>query len=265
MSAIMVVVPVLGRAKAIRPLIESLRASSSESWYLLFLCSPGDATVEECESHTRDEKNMQTWIVTWTPEVGGDWARKINYAATQTYVGEDGFYLLGATDLRFHPGWDRAALRVAEETGVGVIGTNDLGNATVMRGHHSTHPLVRGDYAREWGTIDEKGKILHEGYLHQWVDTELCETAMARGQWAFAADSRVEHLHPFWHKGEMDDTYKKALSTTHEDHRLYGKRRRLWRQRSPLLHDLDYQREGVVELPVDPERSISWPLRPSVG
>jgi hypothetical protein len=77
--------------------------------------------------------------------------------------------------------------------------------------------------------------VVHEGYSHQWVDTELVETAMARGQWAFAKDSHVEHLHPFWHKGEMDATYEKALSTTRFDHRLYGQRRALWHRRSALL------------------------------
>jgi hypothetical protein len=227
-----ILIPVLGREKAIRPLLESIENSTSVEWALLFLCSPGDSTADVCAGFTRGTSHMNTYIVGWSPEEGGDWARKINMGAFEL---EEPFVLLGATDLKFHPGWDVEALKVAEETGAGVIGTNDMGNATVMRGDHSTHPLVRMSYVDEYGTIDEHGKILHEGYSHQWPDTELVETAKARGQWAFAANSRVEHLHPFWHKGQMDSTYEKALSTSAEDHRLFGKRRRLWHARSPLL------------------------------
>ena len=117
---------------------------------------------------------------------------------------------------------------MAEDTTAGVIGTNDLGNATVMRGLHSTHPFVRRSYVEERGTIDEPGKCVHEGYSHQWVDTELIDTAKRRGQWAFAKHSHVEHMHPFWKKGTMDATYEQALSTSKEDYALYQERRLLW-------------------------------------
>jgi hypothetical protein len=198
----------------------SIRVGTSVSRRVIFLCSPGD----EEEIIVCQRTGAEVQIVEW--EAGhGDWARKINYGFT---LSEDPFVLLGADDLAFHSGWDTAALEVAERTGAGVIGTNDLGNATVMAGKHSTHPLVRRSYIDEYGTVDERGKILHEGYRHQWVDTELVETAKARGQWAFAKDSRVEHLHPFWHKGKMDATYKKALSTPQEDHHLFANRRNLW-------------------------------------
>lgn len=229
MSSIAILVPVLGRAGIIPSLVEGIRSSTISPWRALFLCSPDDTEANEvCLNLSIDDPHVQRRIVAWDPGPG-DWARKINLGFRETI--ED-FCLLGATDLRFHQGWDTNALAQADWTAAGVIGTNDLGNATVMRGHHSTHPLVRRSYIEEYGTIDEPGKIVHEGYLHQWVDTELCETAMARGEWAFAADSHVEHLHPFWHKGEMDETYRKALSTPHEDHRLYRARRVLWQ------HDL---------------------------
>ena len=155
----------------------------------------------------------------------GDWARKINHGFTTT---RSDFVLLGADDLLFHPAWDVYAVEVAETSGAGVIGTNDLGNRTVMNGLHSTHPLVRRSYVEEFGTIDEPGKCLHEGYSHQWVDTELVETAKMRGQWAFAKGSHVEHLHPLWKKSTMDSTYEKALSTSQQDHAHFRSRQHLW-------------------------------------
>lgn len=218
-SAIAILIPVLGRRKLAGPLVKNIHTATTVEHSILFLCSPGDPAARAYR-----QTGERTITVDW--EAGhGDWARKINLGYAET---DEDFILLGATDLKFHPSWDTEVLRVASESNAGVIGTNDLGNATVMKGHHSTHPLVRRSYVDEYGTIDEEGKVLHEGYQHQWVDAELCETAKHRGQWAFAKHSKVEHLHPFWHKGEMDEVYKKALSTSREDHRHYGQRRRLW-------------------------------------
>lgn len=230
MNSIVILVPVLGRGDAVARMTRSVRRTQDHRvpWSLLFLCSPGDdegnAAVAAIKNEFALDQRIGSIEVPWEPG-GGDWAKKINFGYRHTIAD---FMLLGATDLEFHGGWQIAALEVARQTGAGVIGTNDLGNATVMRGHHSTHPLVRRAYIDEYGTIDEERTVVHEGYQHQWVDTELCETAKARGQWAFAKDSRVEHLHPFWHKGRMDATYVKALSTPHEDHRLWGQRRHMW-------------------------------------
>jgi hypothetical protein len=216
---ILILVPVLGRAQAIRPLVESLTVTNTP-YTVLFLCSPADVDAH----HQCVQTGFRTEVVEWDAG-NGDWAKKINYGIG-VYQGAD-WFLLGATDLRFHQGWDTEALAVAESTGCHVIGTNDLGNATVMAGRHSTHPFVHRDYV-ERGTWDEPGKLLHEGYAHQWVDTELIETAKLRGEWAFAAKSHVEHLHPFWHKGTMDATYEKALSTSYQDNQLFKRRQRLW-------------------------------------
>ena len=224
---VVILVPVLGRAKAIEPLVFSIVTSTTMPWHVRFLCSPGDREATDvCIMLAERDHRISTRIVPWEPG-GGDWARKINLGYEET---DEEFMLLGATDLRFHPRWDFEALYVAEETGAGVIGTNDLGNALVMRGGHSTHPLVHRAYIDGHGTIDEPEKVLHEGYSHQWVDTELVQTAQARGHWAFAFKSHVEHLHPFWHKGKMDATYEKALSTPRPDQRLFRQRSRLWRR-----------------------------------
>jgi hypothetical protein len=130
------------------------------------------------------------------------------------------FVLLGASDLLFHSGWDVEALRVAEQTGAGVIGTNDLANPAVKAGRHSTHPLVRRSYIDEvGGTFDQgPGVVYFEGYDHQCVDNELCIAATKRKQWAFAKESKVQHLHPIFDKTiSMDDTYRRGLAKGKED------------------------------------------------
>jgi hypothetical protein len=47
-----------------------------------------------------------------------------------------------------------------------------------MAGRHSTHSLVTRDYVERFGTIDEAGVVLHEGYPHEFVDDEFVQTAM---------------------------------------------------------------------------------------
>ena len=59
--------------------------------------------------HHTDEQFV---IVDW--QAGpGDYAKKMNRGLELT---SDPFLLLAADDLRFHPGWDTALLRVAERS-----------------------------------------------------------------------------------------------------------------------------------------------------
>ena len=84
-------------------------------------------------------------------------------------------------------------------------------------------------YIEEFGTIDERGKVLHEGYEHEYVDNEFIETAKHRGEFIHAEHAIVEHLHPDWGKAEVDDTYRLGRSQTNRDKALFRKRRKLWR------------------------------------
>lgn len=200
-----VVVPMLGRPGRVDQLLESLYpADEGIELIPVFVVSPDDDEVQRAVADSGEN-----YIVMARPPEGGDFARKVNAAYKAT---EGEWLFLGASDLRFHKGWASTAVSVGEDYGVGVIGTDDMGNPTVVRGHHSTHSLVRRSYIDQMGGgWDGPGVVYHEGYFHQYVDTELVTAAQVRGQWVFAHGSRVEHLHPFWRKGEMDDTYRRAL------------------------------------------------------
>lgn len=217
---IAILVPVLGRPRRARPLVTNIRKMTSVEHRILFLCSPGD----DAEIAAVLKTSADFIVVDWAPGPG-DFARKINYGYRLT---QEPFIQIGADDLVFHRGWDTAALILAEETGMGVIGTNDLHNPRVVSGRHSTHPLIRRSYIEEQGgTVDHTGDIFSEGYDHQYVDDELVLTAKMRGQWAFAEHSHVEHKHPYFGLAKVDDTYRKALQETRADHRLFVRRQRL--------------------------------------
>lgn len=227
-----VLAPVLLRPSRVRSLIDSVRAAAPPMppLALLFLVSPNDAEEQRAVEDALQDAYTAAWVhalvVPWD-HGPGDYARKINHGADWARERGADWLLLGADDLRFHRGWLEAALAAHEETGACVVGTNDLGNSRVTAGLHSTHPLVHTDYL-ECGTIDEPGKLLHEGYHHNFCDTELVETAKRRGTWAFARDSRVEHLHHLWGKAPNDQVYEVGGRTFPQDQVVHTRRRPLW-------------------------------------
>lgn len=182
------------------------------------MCTSGDtAEIEAVEAAGADHLD-----VTYQPR--GDYARKINIAYTAT---AEPWLFLAADDLQFHPGWlEQAAAHVVGT--VGVVGTNDLGNPRVIRGEHATHCLVTRSYVDAHGTIDELGKVLHEGYHHEYVDDELVGTAKHRDAWAFADSSIVEHLHPHWNKAPSDEIYDAQAVRMRASRDHFLQRRRLW-------------------------------------
>jgi hypothetical protein len=134
--------------------------------------------------------------------------------------------MFGADDLAFHPGWLPAAQRLMSPT-VGVVGTQDLCNPRVIRGEHATHCLVARWYTR-LGSIDNPRQVLHEGYVHEFVDDEFVATARHRGAFAFAHDSIVEHLHPDAGKAPMDDLYAARRPRMRAGRDVFRHRQHLW-------------------------------------
>lgn len=219
--SVLVVCPVLGRPHRIVPFLQSLEASQREVLLgVMFVVSHSD----RAERRMLERVQAPHCVVPWEPD-RGDFARKTNWGMQSS---EYEWLFSAGDDLAFGHGWADEALAVAEKTGKRFIATNDLHNPLVKRGQHATHPLVHRSYV-ELGTIDEPGKLYHEGYDHQCVDVEATETAMMRREFAFAARSRVEHLHFLWRKSERDPTYDKAMRHGHDDKRLLQQRRHLWR------------------------------------
>jgi glycosyltransferase involved in cell wall biosynthesis len=218
--SISVLVPVLGRPANAAPLVESLDASSEAQHELIFICTPGDEEqIAACQ---------ETWanilVVTWQPE--RDYGRKMN--AGYRHARHD-WILLGADDVSFDPGWDTELLRVAEESGKRVIGSNDMANRLVMRGAFSTHPLVARSYVEEHGGgLEGPGLIVSDAYEHNFPDRELACLAMKRGEWAFAKNAVVRHNHPAFGGGKQDATYNRGRDTFLDDQTLFWERSAQW-------------------------------------
>lgn len=220
-ATLLVVAPVLGRPLNAQLVADSLREATQVDYRLLFVCSHGD----DAEIAAVQATGAEMLVVPWVPGKG-DYARKINLGYSR---GREPWLFQAADDLRFTPGWDAVALGVAERSGVGVVGTNDMGNPRVMRGQASTHSLISRAYVEEHGGEHGRlGTVLHPGYWHNFCDEELVDLARSRSLFGFARRSYVEHLHPHWNKAEGDATYERGQSTFHRDQSLYQQRRRQW-------------------------------------
>lgn len=214
---LVILVPMLGRAHRVEPLLDSIHEATPTA-SVLFLVSPDDREVHAAI----DQNGQHRLTVPYRPV--GDYARKINEGVRAT---AEPLIFTGACDLKFHPGWFEECSRLMAGP-VGVVGTNDLCNRRTQTRRHSTHSLIARWYA-ELGTIDEPRAIYHEGYPHEWVDDELCETAKRRGAYAHAIHAIVEHEHPMANKAPMDELYAQQGDRIRAGRALFEERRRLWR------------------------------------
>lgn len=207
-----VLVPVMRRPQNAEPFMQSLRASTGLA-RVYVLADAGD--IETTDAWRAAGAN-EVW--TGTHET---FAKKINEGFR---ISAEPWMFLVGDDVRFHPGWLDQAQAIAGDT-AHVVGTNDLANPRTMAGEHSPHLLVRRSYADEVGASWDGPKVVcHEGYRHWWVDEEIVTAAKARGVWAMALSSNVEHLHPLFGTAELDDVYRLGQSNTKQDFAL-------WRQR----------------------------------
>jgi glycosyltransferase involved in cell wall biosynthesis len=149
----------------------------------------------------------------------GSFAEKVNRGFE---ISDEPWILLVGDDVQFHRGWLDQAMATAAETNAQVVGTNDLGNPVVMAGAHATHMLIRRLYVQELGaSLDGPGIVCHEGYRHWYVDNEIVELARKRDVWAPCLTSHVEHMHPLFGKGRVDDVYVVGQEAAETDKALW--------------------------------------------
>ncbi len=154
----------------------------------------------------------------------GSFAEKVNRGFE---ISDEPWLFLVGDDVEFHKGWLDQAMDTASATGAHVVGTNDLANPAVMAGNHATHMLIRREYVTQFGaSMDGPGVVCHEGYRHWYVDNEIVTLARRRDVWAACLESHVEHLHPLFGKGEMDEVYRIGQEAAETDRALWTKRYR---------------------------------------
>lgn len=194
------------------PFMKSLAASDAGPHTVYAVADPDDIDTQEAWGDAGAHLLVS--------QRGHTFANKVQHAYLNTV---EPWLLLVGDDVWFHPGWYQAALAVSD--GFSLISTNDCGNPFVMAGERATHPIIRRTWVDESGASwDGPGVIAHEGYAHQFVDCEWSVKAHDDRVFVYAPDCRIEHLHPTWGHGGLDDVYLLGQSSTAADHRLFTER-----------------------------------------
>jgi glycosyltransferase involved in cell wall biosynthesis len=224
-TALDIIIPTYGRPDRLAAVVSDAHAGARTGRVVTLVVEADDKpTVDAAAKWTHHIVPSRLLVNRRTASYAG----AINTACLDT--GAD-YVFFGADDLHFHPGWYEEAVAMMDGTTM-VVGTNDLFNQRVLAGNGSTHHLVDMRYLREQGGTPDQGPgiALHEGYSHNYVDTEFIEVAKARGVFKPCLTSVVEHLHVQAGKAPMDATYAKGLDRDRylADDRLFRSRVALW-------------------------------------
>ena len=200
------------RPKRIRRLVDNLVARTPIFPKIVII-----SHLPEVFEQTADQ-NVTTWDD--GPEVHS-FGHRINAMFERT---TEPYFFMGADDVWFQPRWYEVARSYMDSIpGGGVVAVNDLWNGS------GTLALIARSYIEECdGTMDGTGPVIHRGFAHSFSETELFDTAKARGRFAYARESIVEHVHPYAGKSEWDDVYTLGYSTSAQDEALFKSRQHLW-------------------------------------
>lgn len=210
MTDLAVLIPVLGRPGRVKPTLDAFNTTVPGA-RVLFLASPGD--TEELQALESVDADMTF--------VAGGYSNKIRAGV---YITKQSLIFTASDDVMPQHNWFENA-REHLKDGIEVVGVNDL----LRRPHrpqHATHFLMTRAYA-EQPTIDGKPGPFSSAYAHNFCDDELIATAVKRGVYAYAPESRVAHRHPMGGAPD-DDTYRLGRSRFKQDKRIFEKRSKLW-------------------------------------
>ena len=223
MKEIAIVIPTMGRAKLLFPLAWNIaKTTPAGVFQIYFVANVEDSLTQQAILQIEGPVQMVL-----THKRGYPPAVNVGVkTSTEPLIA------IVNDDVRFHDGWWEALCSVDTPT-VSVIATNDLSPHTAG-GDACTQPVVKRDYIEtHGGAWGEPGVAMHEGYVHNFSETELYDLARYRGVAAHAPDCIIEHVHPDWGKAEEDDTYRvgsKRPGGWEHDHALYVERSAQWQQ-----------------------------------
>lgn len=211
MAQTAILIPSLNRPHLLAGLAANIADATPEPHFVCWMISDPASRVALAAEHEPLAAEHEPLV--WTDD-GGTWPTRINLLAGHAARIGCRWLFLGSDDLLFHRGWLSAALD-AMTTVDGVVAVNDLFNP------NGTSCLVSLDYLAG-------GPVVHDGYRHNYADTELFETAKARRRFAYCATSIVEHLHWAAGKAPHDDTYARSDAVCDQDRATFDSRRHLW-------------------------------------
>lgn len=215
---IAIVIPTYKRSDRMEKIVENI-----------FSVTPNDLIdivfVVESEDENSVKKSQEINAITLINQRTHNYAGAVN-TAIKTLTHE--YFFIAADDFLFHENWLPPLLELSKN--FSVVGPNDLGNPNVAAGNLAVSYLVSREYIPR-ACIGYPDLLIFEGYLHNYTDTELTETAISNKEYVYCPNSIVEHMHPIWNKAEVDETYIQGSYNGLKndlDAQTYMSRRHLW-------------------------------------
>ena len=205
-----VIIPTVNRADRLADLVANVH-DTTETPHTVYL------VMEKTDRDSIDAAAKLDTI-----DVIGDYGA-CSVAVNNGYLaGESEFFAVANDDVRFHDGWDTAALAYFTDD-IHVVGLND-GSGDCKCFH-----LVRRSFIEEHSGVYDRPNTVYHTYKSQCVDTEFSFYAQVRGVYAEAKDAVLEHVHWRWQKADRDEpNYVKARASIDEDLAEYNRRQPEW-------------------------------------
>ena len=226
---ILIIIPTLNRPGKLRALAENARDATKSDNRVLFVVEAEDE-ASYAETTLLCDEGLAALVVNnhthcYAGAINAGYEAAVNAGVSFTH------FLTGADDILFHSSWDVPALAMfAAHPELGVVGTNDLHEPGCLAGKWASHCLVSRCYIDETGGVIDQppGVVLYEAYLHGGCLSEFHHTFWLREVWAPCLDSKVEHCHPLYGRGEPDAGYDKQPQSHDADTATFNYRRHLW-------------------------------------
>lgn len=206
--------PTLKRPKALQPLVDNIKATTTMPFQIYFGLEPDDTEGIEAAKATGYPVVMNKYEPGYSNTI-----QSLYEASTEP------FFVHINDDFQFLPNWHVAGMANFDNPDIMVVGISEREHSSL-----SATSIFRRTYIETMsGVIDMPNRVFYP-YGHNYQDTEMTLTAKARGVWAGASEPAILHQHPGIIGGPKDYTYQKNDAMVAADEQLFNSRKHLWEE-----------------------------------
>jgi len=208
MKQVLVVIPSMYRPEGLLRAVESVLSTAPGVKVVCVLDM--DDEPSRAILGTLDDESVCIVTVTGDMPTASRWNAGAEYS-------EADYFVIGADDIVFQPGWLEAALGAMDVLGGEcVVGFNEGASFGVLAAHFMV--------SRKYAARGLGGCIMIPSYEHGFTDVEVTARAKSDNRLAFAEGAVIQHLHPFYGTAETDEIYEKGNESNARDEALFARR-----------------------------------------
>ncbi len=205
-------IPTIGRPTKLAPLSSNIHEVTKLPHEIFFILEPDDEESKKAVMETKEKYLISEKAGSHTGAANTAY-RKLNHP----------YFIVANDDFWFHSDWDTKSMEKMNDT-THVVGLSDY----YTKRYHTIFLIKRSYIKEQSGVMDKPDTLFHEGYHHNYVDTEFFKVAERRGVFTPCPGSIVEHRHYGFQKSPFDKIYEKSNLTSALDLEIYNSRKHLW-------------------------------------